>query len=137
VTTFSNKRTVRIEWGDCDPAGIIFYPRYFEIFDASTAMLFERALGMTKFAMFKALPFAGFPLVRTHARFLKPTRFGDDVTVETTVKFGRTSFDIEHKISLDGVTCAECSEKRVWVVRDAEGGLKSHPVPEEVLAKFR
>jgi len=49
VTTFSNTRTVRIEWGDCDPAGIIFYPRYFEIFDASTAMLFERALGMTKF----------------------------------------------------------------------------------------
>ena len=48
VTTFSNTRTVRIEWGDCDPAGIIFYPRYFEIFDASTAMLFERALGMTK-----------------------------------------------------------------------------------------
>ena len=26
----TNIRTVRIEWGDCDPAGIIFYPRYFE-----------------------------------------------------------------------------------------------------------
>ena len=137
MTTFSNKRTVRIEWGDCDPAGIIFYPRYFEIFDASTAMLFEAALGMTKFQMFKNLDFAGFPLVRTRARFLKPTRFGDDVTVETTIKFGRTSFEIEHRLSLDGVTCAECSEKRVWVVRDAEGRLKSHPVPDEVLAKFR
>ena len=45
---FTNSRTVRIEWGDCDPAGIIFYPRYFEIFDASTAALFERALGITK-----------------------------------------------------------------------------------------
>ena len=32
-----NKRTVRIEWGDCDPAGIVYYPRYFAIFDHSTA----------------------------------------------------------------------------------------------------
>ena len=133
----SNTRFVRIEWGDCDPAGIIFYPRYFEIFDAATAALFERALGITKFQMFKTLEFSGFPLVRTQARFLKPTRFGDDVTVETTVKFGRSSFEIEHRLSLKGDVCAECSEKRVWVVRDANGALKSHPVPEAVLAKFR
>src|ERR1700751_2449412 len=92
VTTFTNTRRVRIEWGDCDPAGIIFYPRYFEIFDASTAMLFERALGMTKLQMFKNLEFSGFPLVRPRARFLKPTRFGDDVTIDSTITFGRSSF---------------------------------------------
>jgi len=136
VAAFSNTRTVRIEWGDCDPAGIIFYPRYFEIFDASTAMLFERALGRTKFQMFKTLDFAGFPLVKTHARFLKPTRFGDDVTVQSSIVFGRSSFEIEHTLSLDGTLRAECSEKRVWTIRDAEGRLKSHPVPAEVLAKF-
>lgn len=130
-------RKVRIEWGDCDPAGIIFYPRYFEIFDGSTALLFEAALGLTKFQMFKALPFAGFPLVRTQARFLKPTRFGDDVTVDSTISFGRSSFEVEHRLSLHGETCVECSEKRVWVVRDAQGRLKSHPVPQEVLEKFR
>ena len=79
----SNTRRVRIEWGDCDPAGIVFYPRYFEIFDASTSALFERALGMTKFEMFKTFEFAGYPLARTRARFIKPTRYGDDVTVET------------------------------------------------------
>ena len=132
----SNTRTVRIEWGDCDPAGIIFYPRYFEIFDASTAALFEHALGITKFQMFKTLEFAGWPLARTQARFLKPTRFGDDVVVVTTVNFGRSSFDIEHKLSLKGELCAECTEKRVWVVRDADGRLKSHPVPAAVRTKF-
>jgi len=87
---FTNTRRVRIEWGDCDPAGIIFYPRYFDIFDASAAALFERALGITKFEMFKTLPFAGFPLARTHAKFIKPTRFGDDVTVDSTITFGRS-----------------------------------------------
>jgi 4-hydroxybenzoyl-CoA thioesterase len=135
--TLSNTRKVRIEWGDCDPAGIIFYPRYFEIFDASTAMLFERALGMTKFQMFKNLEFGGFPLVRTRARFLKPTRFGDDVAVESTIAFSRSSFDVEHRLDLNGEICVECAEKRVWVVRAADGQLKSHPVPEAVLKKFR
>lgn len=137
VATLSNSRKVRIEWGDCDPAGIIFYPRYFEIFDASTAALFERALGLTKFQQLKTFNFAGYPLARTRAKFIRPTRFGDDVTVDTSVKFGRSSFDIEHKLSLNNVVCVECSETRVWVVHDpATGAIKSQPVPKDVLAKF-
>jgi 4-hydroxybenzoyl-CoA thioesterase len=137
VTTFSNSRNVRIEWGDCDPAGIIFYPRYFEIFDASTAALFERALGLTKFEQLKQFHFAGYPLARTRAKFIRPTRFGDDVTVDTSIKFGRSSFEVEHRLSLKGTVCVECSETRVWVVRDpATGGIRSRPVPAEVLAKF-
>ena len=78
-----NSRVVRIEWGDCDPAGIVYYPRYFAFFDASTSALLERALGMTKHQYLKAYDFAGHPLVNTHSRFLIPTRFGDDVTIET------------------------------------------------------
>jgi 4-hydroxybenzoyl-CoA thioesterase len=136
MAMLTNTRSVRIEWGDCDPAGIIFYPRYFEIFDASTAALFERALGMSKFAMLKALPFSGFPLLTTHAKFLKPTRFGDEVIVESSIGFGRSSFTVEHRISLDGALCAECQETRVWVIRDGGGAIKPHPVPDEVRAKF-
>jgi 4-hydroxybenzoyl-CoA thioesterase len=138
VTTLSNSRKVRIEWGDCDPAGIIFYPRYFEIFDASTAALFERALGMTKFEQLRHFDFAGYPLARTRAQFMKPTRFGDDVVVDSKVTFSRASFEIEHRLSLNGIVCVECSETRVWVVRDAAtGGIKAHAVPDEVLEKFR
>ncbi len=137
MSTLSNTRSVRIEWGDCDPAGIIFFPNYFRIFDHSTAMLFETVLGMTKFEMFKRLEFTGWPLVRTQAKFIKPTRFGDDVIVESKITFGRSSFEVEHKLTLGGDLCAECSEKRVWTVRDAEGRLKSYPVPDAVLEKFK
>ena len=79
-----NTRIVRIEWGDCDPAGIVYYPRYMAIFDACTSALIERALGMTKYQYLKAYDFGGHPLVSTRARFIIPTRFGDDVTIETT-----------------------------------------------------
>ena len=44
----TNRRDVEIEFGDCDPAGIVYYPNYFRMFDASTAHLFEAALGMKK-----------------------------------------------------------------------------------------
>jgi 4-hydroxybenzoyl-CoA thioesterase len=134
---FTNSRAVRIEWGDCDPAGIIFYPRYFGIFDNATSALFERALGITKFEMFKAYEFAGWPLVQTQARFLKPTRFGDDVTVESRITLGRrSSFAVAHRLSLGGALCAECNETRVWIVRGADNEMKSHPIPDAVRGRL-
>ena len=138
MTAFSNIRKVRIEWGDCDPAGIVFYPRYFAIFDASTSALFERALGMTMFQMFKTFKSAGYPLARTRARFKRPARYGDDVTVESAVTFGQASFEIAHHITHNGLTCVECVETRVWVVHDPDdpGRYKSQPIPEAVRAKF-
>jgi 4-hydroxybenzoyl-CoA thioesterase len=82
---FTHTRTVRIEWGDCDPAGIVFYPNYFSMFDHSSVMLLEAALGMTKHALYKSYDFHGYPIVETRARFLIPTRYCDDVTIETAV----------------------------------------------------
>ena len=134
--TLTHTRTVRIEWGDCDPAGIIFYPTYFRIFDNATAALFEHALGMTKYQYLKAYEFAGFPLVDTRAEFLKPTRFGDDVSVESTITFGTSSFTVQHRVLLNGDLCAECSEKRVWVVRDESGHIRSEAIPATVLQRF-
>jgi 4-hydroxybenzoyl-CoA thioesterase len=135
---FSNTRIVRIEWGDCDAAGIIFYPRYFGIFDTSTTHLFEAALGMTKIKFLKAYDFIGYPLVDTRAQFHRPTRFGDDVEVTSTVEFGTSSFTVQHRLTLDGALCAECTEKRVWAAKDPDrpGRIKSRAIPPEVLAKF-
>ena len=61
-------------------------------------------------------------MVRTQAKFIKPTRFGDNVTVDSTITFGRASFDVAHKLNLKGALCVEASETRVWVVRDPATG---------------
>ena len=136
----TSTRKTRIEWCDCDPAGIIFYPRYFEIFDTSATMLIERALGMSKFEYLKAYAFAGHPPVDARARFRQPTRFGDEVTIETAlVGLGRSSFKLEHRLSKAGVLAVEGFETRVWVVR-APGEPKritSQPIPAEVIARFQ
>jgi 4-hydroxybenzoyl-CoA thioesterase len=131
-------RVVRIEWGDCDPAGIIFYPRYFAFFDASTSALIERALGMSKSEYLKAYDFAGHPLINTHSRFHVPTRFGDDVTIETTVvEVRRSSFDLRHRLSKNGVLAVEAFETRVWVQRDsAQGKMRAVPLPQAVINRL-
>lgn len=135
----TNTRTVKIEWGDCDPAGIVFYPRYFEIFDASTTALFEHALGMAKYQFLKKYRFGGYPMVDTRARFLKPTRFGDLVEIATGISFGTASFKIEHRLTKGGELAVEASETRVWVTQDADDPIriKAHPIPREVIAKFK
>ena len=136
---FTNTRTTRIEWGDCDPAGIIFYARYFDIFDISTTMLIERALGMNKIAYLKAYDFLGHPLVETRGRFLLPTRFGDAVTIESAVvACGRASFKIEHRLTKDGALAAEGFETRVWVVRHPADPrrMQAQPIPAEVVARL-
>jgi 4-hydroxybenzoyl-CoA thioesterase len=136
----SNARTVRIEWGDCDPAGIVFYPRFFAMFDASTTALFERALGMTKYQFLKYYGIIGYPMVDTRARFLAPAKFGDDVVIESTIKeFRRSSFDVEHRLMNDGALAVEGFETRVWAARDPSdpARIKSAPIPAEIIARFK
>jgi len=137
---FSSRRNVRIEWGDCDPAGIVFYPRYFAMFDHSTVLLIEHALGMPKHRMYEAYDFAGYPSVAARARFLIPTRYGDDVVIETSItKVGRSSFSLTHRLSKEGALAVEAFDTRAWVVRDPErpGGLRAVPVPDEVVTRFK
>ena len=135
----TNKRPVRITWGVCDPAGIVYYPRYFEMFDDSTTTLFERALGMTKYQFLKEYDFAGYPMVDTRAKFSIPNRFGDDVEIETTVsEFRRSSFDIQHRLLKNGALSIECTETRVWVGRDPAdpSKIKAVPIPQAVIDRF-
>ena len=137
---FSIRRTARIEWGDCDPAGIVFYPRYFAMFNHSTELLIEGALGVKKITLNKQHGLGGFPAVATEARFLLPTRYGDDVEIESAfTRIGRSSFAIRHKLTLDGVLAVEGNETRCWVVRDDSrpGGLRAQAMPDDVVAKFK
>jgi 4-hydroxybenzoyl-CoA thioesterase len=136
----TNIRHHRIEWCDCDPAGIVFYPRYFEMFDTSTTLLIERALDMSKFDYLKTYDFLGHPLVETRARFLVPTRFGDAVTIESAVtETGRSSFKIVHRLMKGPALAVEGFETRVWVVShpDDPKRMKSQPIPAAVVSKLK
>jgi 4-hydroxybenzoyl-CoA thioesterase len=127
-----------VEWGHCDPAGIVYYPRFFEYFDACTNALFERA-GFPKAEMLTTYGLLGIPMIDTRAQFYRPASFGQTVRIETQiVEWGRSSFRVEHKLYNRGVLAAECAEKRVWTIRDpqSKAGMRSQAIPKEVKARF-
>ena len=133
-----NRKTVHIEWGDCDPAGIVYYPRYLEYFDSCTVALFEHA-GLPKHEMLKTHGIAGIAMVNMRVQFLVPSSFGEDVIIESSIpEWRNSSFDVHHKLLKQGVLAVECFETRVWVVRSAEDPekLESRPVPREIIERF-
>ena len=135
---FINRRTVRIEWGDCDAAGIVYFPRYVEYFDDCTVHLFEAA-GFPKREMLKRFGMAGYPMVDLKMKFQIPSTFGDDVVVESSItEFGRSSFKVHHRLLRGEDLAVEGFETRVWTIFDPERPerLKSQAVPDEVKAAF-
>jgi 4-hydroxybenzoyl-CoA thioesterase len=130
---FSNTTKVEIQFGDCDPAGIVYYPNYFRFFDNATAALLSAALGMNKRHWLAQFGSAGIPMVDTSAQFLKPSRFGDVVELHSEItELGRSSFSVLHRLSNGGEPAAEGREKRVWIVRNAAGGISAAQLPDDV-----
>jgi len=132
-------RPHQIEWGQCDPAGIVYAPRYLDMFGENTIRMFEAAGLPKKRVMLSQRGIAGFPMVDVSARFLRPTAYGDEVTIESAAPvFGNSSFTIDHRIMLDGIVCVEGTEKRVWTVVDPSrpSGLRAERVPDAIRDLF-
>jgi len=139
VTELVHVRELSIEWGHCDPAGIVFHPRYFEMFDACAAFLFQQASGMTKAAMLRHYGAAGIPVVEAGAKFLLPCRYGDEVRIESRVKaFRSSSFDLRHQLFRGSDCAVEGWSTRVWTGHpDGDAArLKAQPLPAELVARF-
>ena len=139
MASFTNRRQLTIEWGQCDPAGIVFNSRFFEMFDVSTWTLFEAALGVKAHELAKTFDIMGIPLVDARANFLKPAKFGDVIEIASRVsEFHRSSFEIEHRVSINGELAVEGGETRVWAARDIANPDKigAIAIPADVIARF-
>ena len=102
---FVNKRDVQIQWGDCDPANIVYYPRYFAMFDDSTSIMFEAA-GFSKQDIVHKYGLVGIPMVDTRAKFHIPSTHGDWIRIESRIESFKRS-------SLRGDSTM-CSRARRW-----------------------
>ena len=135
---FVNRREVQIQWGDCDPANIVYYPRYFAMFDDSTSTLFEVA-GFSKQDLVRKYGLVGIPMVDTRAKFYIPSTYGVWITIETkSESIKRSSFEVKHNVYKGEALAIEGFETRVLVGRDPVNPdkLKSAPFPAEMVAKF-
>jgi 4-hydroxybenzoyl-CoA thioesterase len=135
-----NRRDLVVEWGHCDPAGIVFHPRFIEYFDWCCVLLLERATGMGKPELERVYDCAGIPIVDLKARFLGQVGYGDAVSIFSTfADLKRSSFGIRHALVHAGRVVVECEQTRVWCRHDPDNParLKSRPIPDAVIARLR
>jgi YbgC/YbaW family acyl-CoA thioester hydrolase len=127
-----------VQWGDCDPAGIIFYPTYFRWMDAATWAFFDSVGYGPKRLRAES---RAMPLVSAECQFLAPAGQGDRCEVRSRIRrLGEKSFVVAHEVvRADGTLVAKGSETRVWGrFVDGHGSqLKGEPIPEELKARFR
>ncbi|OLE39118.1 MAG: hypothetical protein AUG00_03340 [Candidatus Rokubacteria bacterium 13_1_20CM_2_70_7] len=126
--------TVRVRWSESDPAGIVFYPRFFEWYDLGTEAMFE-SVGLPWPDLFPKYDIVGVPIVESGSTFLVAVRYGDVVSIRSSVAWVKEkTFRMEHEISVGGSLCARGFEIRAWVGRpEMPGGrLRTRPIPEEV-----
>ena len=135
---FKNTITIPIEWGDCDPAKIGFYPNYFVWFDHGTRPLFERA-GVGYEVMLDEYKTVGLPLVDASAKFLSPSQFGDTLEITSHVSaWRRRTLVVTHEVSNAGTPAVLGEEIRVWASADPDtpGKLIAADIPKDFRARF-
>lgn len=132
------RHTIEVGWGDCDPARIVFFPRYFEWFERATYALFA-GVGLPLHELFRERAMVGVPLLDVGARFLHASAYGDRLDIETRVVAWKTkTFRIEHRFFRDGLLTVEGHEVRVWAVHDPtrEKPMRAAPIPADIVARL-
>jgi 4-hydroxybenzoyl-CoA thioesterase len=134
----SETTRVTVRWGDVDPAGIVFYPRFYAWYDQGTEALFE-SIGLPFVEIFDRYGIVGVPIVESGSTFVSPARWGDVLTVRSTVAWVKDrTFRVEHEVRVGERLCARGFEVRAWVLRpEAPGGpLHAAPIAPAVRARL-
>ncbi len=119
-------RDIRIEFNHCDPAGIVFFPRYFEMINSMTENFFRDRLHYP-FERIVMEERQSVPTVHLEIDFRAPSRLGEVIRFSLRVeRIGRSSFDLCHRAEGEGVTRVEAHQRLVWIDRAG----KAMPWPE-------
>ena len=132
--------TVHVEFGDCDPAGIVWFPNFFRWIDAASRNFYTQC-GVPRWEETnRTLAIIGTPLVDTHSRFLKTASYGDTLAVHVTVKEWRDkSFVQTYRITRDDAQgqpdlIMECEEVRIFATtrNDGKNSIRAVPPPASI-----
>lgn len=127
-TTF--KVTVPVRFADCDPAGIVFYPRYFEMINGVVEDWFAEALDWSFTKIVKERN-EGLPTVNIDCQFLSTSRMGERLDFELSlIKLGKSSCTVVIEAFNQGNPVLRASH--VLVYTSQVGGGKSLEIPRSL-----
>ena len=122
----------RVRFADCDAAGIVFFPRYFEMLNGVVEDWFAGPLR----ASFREMHLdrqVSVPTAAVEARFIAPSRLEDDLGFALTVtKLGGASCGLRHRITAGDQLRFEATQTIVYVGRS----LKPEPWPDALRSRI-
>jgi 4-hydroxybenzoyl-CoA thioesterase len=128
---------IKVQFGDCDPAGIVFFPNFSKWMDASS-MHFFMACGVPPWReLAKTRGIVGTPLLEVNTKFHQPATYGETLQIHTSVVEWRAKVFIQKHVVMraDVVLCVGV-ETRAFVNHpsDDPSRIKAIPVPEDIKA---
>jgi len=118
-----------IRFHHCDPAGIVFYPQYFVLFNELVEDWFNQGLGID-FARFHVEQGFGVPMASIVCRFLSPSKVGETLRLSLSVnRIGRSSLELAVTGSSNGETRVEAT---LTIVLASLATKRSLPFPAEM-----
>jgi 4-hydroxybenzoyl-CoA thioesterase len=125
---------VTIQFGDCDPAGIVFYPNFLRWMD-SASLHFFAACGVPPWRETeRTRGIVGTPLLEVNVRFIRAATYPERIEIHTFVEAWRAKVFVHHHTIKRGdqVLC-EGRETRTFVKRE-DGRIRSIPIPADIRA---
>lgn len=126
-----------VRFGDCDPAGIVYFPRFFDWFHQAMETWFAERLGRPYADVVQEV---GFPAVHTEADFKAPCRMGEALIIALSVgQLGRSSFKLEYRVegpdgSLRATGHTVCA--LVGLVPGAPDHLRAIRIPDDLRGRI-
>lgn len=128
----SYRRRIPVEFNHCDPAGIVFYPRYFEMLNSTIENFFADVLAYP-FARIHVEEHCAVPTARIDATFHAPSRLGEMLDFVLEIEdVGRSSVRLVQRVSAGGQDRLQCTSTLVWVGSDG----RAAPWPDAIRMKM-
>jgi acyl-CoA thioester hydrolase len=125
-----NEFQLRVNFGDTDAAGIVYYPNYFKWFDIAGHQFF-RSIGLAPAKLIKEYSII-LPLLDVRCTFEQPLYYDDIITIKTEVmEVNRKTIKLKHEVYREDTRTGHGYELRGWV-KEENGKKFAVPIPEEV-----
>ena len=124
------RKQILVRFGDCDAAGIVFYPRYLDIFNSLVEDWCREELDFS-FSEIVTRRGWGLPTVHLEVDFLVPSVFGEVLSAMLSVTaLGKTSINLN--ILLQGPDAVDRVRGKVTLVLIDRKQHRAIPIPDEV-----
>ena len=127
--------TVQVEFGDCDPAQIAYFPNFFRWYDAASRHFFSSCGVPPWRELERTIGIIGTPVVEASSRFIRPTSYGDEIEVHVSIEEWREkSFVMKYELKRGAELLAEGRDVRIFAIRHPEDSsrIKVVPVPPDI-----